>query len=273
MSLQISCKGSCKFRLQIVRLLKREKKEDKESITNQMKRMSSEETTKELKHVTTHIFVISASLILAVLVLDVFELFSYHPFCMLIGYGILISEGMLFSRYIKTKDRAFWLKVHLILQTIGLLFVTVGFIAIVVNKFQFNKLQFKSYHSWFGLGAYILTTIQTGVGYVIYYFRKILIKQVGVPLTVKICRLHGISGTFTYILSMVALMFGFRSNYSLSKFGSNFSNYLILLFILVTFVVVFVTPKNSSSNSNANSNNNNIISNISINNSAPDATV
>merc|ERR1712130_190196 len=171
-----------------------------------------------------------------------FSLFPYHPALMCLGYGVLMGEGLLFSRYIKTRNRKWWLQAHLILQLVGYLLVSLAFSAIVYNKISRGKDHFQSWHSLTGLFAFIMTTLQIVVGLVIYYLRKRLIKLGGVPFAIQVSRAHGWSGFFSHALSMTALALGFQSNYSLATFGINLSNLLMTITLVITVFVMLVKP-------------------------------
>jgi len=176
-----------------------------------------------------------------------FSLFPYHPALMCLGYGVLMGEGILFSRYIKSRNRKWWLQVHLFLQLAGYLCVAVAFAAIVYNKIARGKDHFQSWHALIGLFAFIVTTLQIAVGLVIYYLRKSLIKMGGVPFAIQVSRAHGWSGVISHALSMTALAFGFRSNYSIATFGASLSNIFLTLTTIITFFVLVVKPTKTKS--------------------------
>ena len=110
-----------------------------------------------------------------------FSLFPYHPALMCFGYEVLMGEAILFSRYIKTRKRKWWLQFHLVAQLSGYTLVLIAFVAIVYNKILNGKSHFESWHSWVGLSAFLITTTQILGGIAIYFFRKSLIKLGGVP--------------------------------------------------------------------------------------------
>ena len=185
------------------------------------------------------------------------SLFNYHPFCLVIGYGVLMGEAIMYSRYIKSRSRKYWLRVHLILQLVGYLFVTIGFSVIVWNKISREKAHFQSWHALLGLFAYIITSIQIIFGLLIYFFRKQLIKMTHVTTAVKVSKFHGYSGLVSHLFSMLVVCLGYCSNYARSKFGYELSSILIFFTAVISILVILTKPPKKVNNNNNTNNNTN----------------
>jgi hypothetical protein len=56
-----------------------------------------------------------------------------HGSMMLIGWGILLPNGVLFARFLKHRPEGVWFKIHKICQPIGLLFALTGWLIALIN--------------------------------------------------------------------------------------------------------------------------------------------
>lgn len=171
------------------------------------------------------------------------SIFPYHPLFMCLGYGVLMGEAILFSRYIKSRQRKWWLQFHLTAQLVGYLLVTIAFTIILYSKISKNKSHFQSWHAIFGGIAFGITTIQILFGLFIYYCRKRLIKWRGVPFAIQLSRFHGYSGIVSHGLSIYALTLGYCSNFARSLLGYQISSLLIFFTVLISIVVIFYKPE------------------------------
>lgn len=176
------------------------------------------------------------------------SIFPYHPLLMCLGYGVLMGEAILYSRYIKSKNRKYWLQIHLILQLAGYLLVTIAFIVIEYSKISKGKSHFQSYHGLLGGLAYFITTTQIIFGLIIYYKRKTLIKWKGVPFAIQVSRFHGYSGLVSHSLSIGALTLGYYSNFARTLLGNQISTLLIFFSLVITATVIIYKPDIPKSN-------------------------
>eukprot|EP01096_Ripella_sp_DP13-Kostka_P004508 TRINITY_DN16825_c0_g1_i1.p1 TRINITY_DN16825_c0_g1~~TRINITY_DN16825_c0_g1_i1.p1 ORF type:complete len:274 (+),score=72.77 TRINITY_DN16825_c0_g1_i1:88-822(+) len=190
-----------------------------------------------------HGYVIAVGLVLGVMVWSPGTLFTYHPLFMVLGYGLLMTEGILASRYIKSRERKSSIKLHVNLQLAGYFLALLGFLVIVYNKYSRERPHFQSYHSLLGLFGFLGTTAQVGVGVAIYYLRPALLKKYGVSFVIKVGRLHAFSGNITHGVSMGSMALGFLSNWSYATFLSDPVIFgLILAVLSLAAIGLFVTP-------------------------------
>merc|ERR1719378_618812 len=106
--------------------------------------------------ITAHLFIVLLS---GTIFFSTFQwniLFAYHPSLMSVAFVLCMSEGVLVSRYIKTKERQKYLQVHLCLQALSVVFSTLGFLAIYVNKNNKGSFHLVTWHAWCGAAVLIM---------------------------------------------------------------------------------------------------------------------
>lgn len=138
--------------------------------------------------------------------------FSIHPICMSISYGFLMFEAVMFfsSRPLfSVQKRASKVTLHWIFQMATLLIAIIGFLVAVYQKILKNKDHFVSWHSWFGLAAYIFTFLNS-VGGILAKYPTIL-KGYQLPITIK--AMHAFSACATFSLTAAALVTALQTNY------------------------------------------------------------
>ncbi|XP_017763991.1 PREDICTED: cytochrome b561 domain-containing protein 2-like isoform X1 [Eufriesea mexicana] len=158
--------------------------------------------------VLTHVLLLAPVIYILVLAFNSYSFFSWHPICMSVGVGLLITEAI-FSvsgeAYLGWKVSRFnRVTIHWILHMVGLALVLVGLIIIVVNKINNNKEHFATPHAILGLVSIILAFLTAAFGIVtknsrwLYpRFRPVLLKIV-----------HAFGGILVTILLLATLITG-----------------------------------------------------------------
>ncbi|XP_076646909.1 transmembrane reductase CYB561D2 [Halictus rubicundus] len=135
-------------------------------------------------------------------------LFSWHPICMSVGIGLLITEAV-FSisgeAYLGHKlSRPSRVTLHWILHTVGLTLMVIGLAIIVTNKIQKSKEHFATPHSILGLISIILAFLTAGFG-IVTNNPKWLYPRVR-PVLLKI--MHAFGGIAVTILLLASVITG-----------------------------------------------------------------
>ncbi|XP_020293216.1 cytochrome b561 domain-containing protein 2-like isoform X2 [Pseudomyrmex gracilis] len=161
--------------------------------------------------VITHFLLLAPVLYILVLAFGNYSFFAWHPICMSVGVGLLITEAV-FSisgeAYIASKlARRNRVTIHWILHTIGLALIGIGFVIIIVNKVNMNNSHFATPHSQLGLVTIVLSVLTATFGilakntvWVYPRVRPILIKVAhacgGIGITILLLATL-ITGTYT----------------------------------------------------------------------------
>ncbi|XP_055694339.1 transmembrane reductase CYB561D2-like [Lutzomyia longipalpis] len=166
-------------------------------------------------------------------------LFAWHPALLTIGYTVFMSEAILsFSENnLLIRNRSFQWRVrfHWIMQTIGGVLSTAGFIAILAHKFVNDKHHFHTYHAIVGLITFILTAL-VGVGGVWTKYSYNL-RQYLRPVLAKL--IHGALGSILYFLAVITMILGLYSNFFVrSSFSSARGIGIFILIITATYVLI-----------------------------------
>ncbi|KAK9294075.1 hypothetical protein QLX08_011187 [Tetragonisca angustula] len=158
--------------------------------------------------VLTHILLLAPVIYIVTLAFENYSFFSWHPICMTVGVGLLITEAIFNvsgEAYVGWKvSRVNRVTLHWILHTLGLGLVLIGLVVIVVNKTVNNHLHFMTPHSILGLVSIILAFLTAAFGVVtnnsrwLYpRFRPVLLKIV-----------HAFAGIVATILLLATLITG-----------------------------------------------------------------
>eukprot|EP01098_Paradermamoeba_levis_P014942 TRINITY_DN7343_c0_g1_i1.p1 TRINITY_DN7343_c0_g1~~TRINITY_DN7343_c0_g1_i1.p1 ORF type:complete len:216 (-),score=30.15 TRINITY_DN7343_c0_g1_i1:4-588(-) len=164
--------------------------------------------------------------------------FNYHPSFMILGYLFFMSQGLLTVVNFKGA-RSYYLNLHLIFGLLAQLASSYAFYVIYTNKIISNRLHFQTWHSWFGLVTFCLTTNQNLFGLVHYFCSKQLISKLGFPLYRKTILLHGLAGQFAYLLAAVTYVSGFRSNWAERNFPIYVNYFFISLVVVLPLAVLW----------------------------------
>lgn len=140
------------------------------------------------------------------------------------------SNENIFTHHLDHKGRV---RVHWVLQVIAAILTMVGFVVVVVHKFNLDKHHFKTNHALYGLIAVIFTTFTMcgGVWTLYSYQLRGYIR----PIHAKI--LHSAVALINYLLMTVTVLLGFYSSWY-GKHGSNMGLYVC--FVMVLFVAQYV---------------------------------
>ena len=184
----------------------------------------------------THILLLAPVIYILSLAFGNYSFFSWHPICMSLGVGLLMTEAI-FSvsgeAYLGSKvSRLNRVTMHWVAHTAGLTLVLIGLIIIVVNKVANNRHHFASPHSVLGLISIILAFLIASFGIItnnpkwLYpRFRPVLLKIV-----------HAFGGVAVTILLLATVITGTYSHWwPGSDTGRNlvFSSFFIAGFLIL----------------------------------------
>ncbi|EFN76218.1 Cytochrome b561 domain-containing protein 2 [Harpegnathos saltator] len=158
--------------------------------------------------VLTHFLLVAPVIYILVLAFSKYSFFSWHPICMSLGVGLLITEAV-FSvsgeAYIASKlPKRNRVTIHWILHTIGLSLVGIGLIIIIVNKIRFNGSHFATTHSQLGLVTIILSVLTAVFGIATKNITWLYPRER--PILFK--STHALGGTAVLILLLATLING-----------------------------------------------------------------
>ncbi|XP_043583581.1 transmembrane reductase CYB561D2-like [Bombus pyrosoma] len=156
----------------------------------------------------THILLLAPVIYILVLAFGKYSFFSWHPICMSVGVGLLITEAI-FSvsgeAYVGWKvSRANRVTIHWILHATGLALVLVGLVIIVVNKNNNNNPHFATPHSILGLVSIILAFLTAAFGIVTNNSRWLYPRFR--PVLLKI--MHAFGGIIVTVILLATLITG-----------------------------------------------------------------
>ncbi|XP_029168594.1 cytochrome b561 domain-containing protein 2-like isoform X2 [Nylanderia fulva] len=163
--------------------------------------------------ILTHFLLVAPVIYILVLAFSNYHFFSWHPICMSIGVGLLVTEAV-FSvsgeAYIASKlPRRSRVTIHWILHTIGLSIIGIGFIIIIVNKVNHNKAHFATTHAQLGLVTIILSFLTASFG--ILANNTVWIYPRVRPVLVKVA--HACGGIGILVLLLATLINGTYSHW------------------------------------------------------------
>ncbi|XP_072752387.1 transmembrane reductase CYB561D2 [Anoplolepis gracilipes] len=163
--------------------------------------------------ILTHFLLVAPVIYILVLAFGHYSFFSWHPICMSVGVGLLITEAV-FSvsgeAYISSKlPRRNRVTIHWVLHTIGLTIIGIGFIIIIVNKINHNKSHFVTTHSQLGLVTIILSVLTAAFG--ILANNTVWIYPRVRPILVKVA--HACGGIGILVLLLATLINGTYSHW------------------------------------------------------------
>ncbi|CAB4055183.1 CYB561D2 [Lepeophtheirus salmonis] len=141
------------------------------------------------------------------------DLFSWHPACMIIAFGLLSLQAILIfspiSSLTPNSPRGDKVQLHWIFQCFGLFALIAGFTSVFLNKEINSRKHFTTWHGRFGLATLIgFITIFIG-GVVANYsinFRSYI-------KPVKLKMYHATSGMIVFFFAMSTLYLATYSNY------------------------------------------------------------
>ncbi|XP_067118433.1 transmembrane reductase CYB561D2 [Centruroides vittatus] len=141
------------------------------------------------------------------------SLFSWHPTCMILAYGLIFFEGVrvFSSKFYTNVNKPLKITIHWILQVSALSLALIGFLVIFYSKILKNKWHFQTWHAIFGLVTILMTLAECMGGILAKY--SFLLKKFVKPLTIK--RAHALSSILTFSLSAVSIITGMNSKWFL----------------------------------------------------------
>ncbi|KAG5327342.1 C56D2 protein, partial [Pseudoatta argentina] len=171
--------------------------------------------------ILTHFLLVAPVIYILVIAFGNYNFFSWHPICMSVGVGLLITEAV-FSvsgeAYIAWKlPRRNRVTIHWILHTIGLTLIGIGFIIIIVNKVNYNRSHFATTHSQLGLTTIILSFLTATFGVLanntVWIYPRIR------PVLIKVA--HACSGISVTILLLATLITGIYTHWWFNSGGTS----------------------------------------------------
>eukprot|EP01061_Rhynchopus_euleeides_P021172 TRINITY_DN34475_c0_g1_i2.p1 TRINITY_DN34475_c0_g1~~TRINITY_DN34475_c0_g1_i2.p1 ORF type:complete len:221 (+),score=52.34 TRINITY_DN34475_c0_g1_i2:104-766(+) len=150
-------------------------------------------------------------------------LFQWHVILMAVGYIWLMVEGIAAGksmvRSTAVADRLWWKQAHMAIFSAALAASLGGFGVIYYNKSVANRDHFKSWHGTVGAIAVTCFTLQSLLGYAIYFA---LPSKLKVPLGTqhKIRKTHSYAAFAAVALGLAALLLGLVSNYAAKRWSA-----------------------------------------------------
>jgi len=155
-----------------------------------------------------------------------YSFFSWHPICLSIAYGFLMSQGILLFSPHSSLAPSSWTRsskvtYHTYILLVALAVIYAGQCVIYTVKESKGKAHFTTWHGLFGLTTVAYTTVQVLAGVLVKYARS-------VPSLTKLVKLadlkfyHGTSGCALFVLSCATLALGLSSSW----FVANANEYL-----------------------------------------------
>lgn len=189
--------------------------------------------------ILTHFLLVAPVIYILVVAFGKYSFFSWHPICMSIGVGLLITEAV-FSvsgeAYIASRlPRRSRVMIHWILHTIGLTIIGIGLIIIIVNKINHNNSHFATTHSQLGLVTIILSVLTASFG--ILANNTVWIYPRVRPVLVKVS--HACGGIGIVVLLLATLING---TYSKWWPGTETGRDLIFASLFFAGLLILVKP-------------------------------
>ncbi|XP_012537149.1 cytochrome b561 domain-containing protein 2 isoform X2 [Monomorium pharaonis] len=187
----------------------------------------------------THLLLVAPVIYILVVAFENYSFFSWHPICMSVGVGLLVTEAV-FSvsgeAYIAWKlPRRNRVTIHWILHTIGLTVIGIGFIIIIVNKFKHDRPHFATTHSQLGLSTIIMTVMTAAFGILanntVWVYPRVR------PVLIKVA--HACGGISMTILLLATLING---TYSHWWSGTDTGRDLIFASLFFAGVLILLKP-------------------------------
>lgn len=141
------------------------------------------------------------------------DLFSWHPTCMTVAFGLLITQAIIIfspeSSLTPNSSKSDKVQLHWILNVFGILAVVGGFSAIYLNKEINGRKHFVSWHGTFGL-ATTVGIFLAAIGGLAAKYSSSLRKYLK-PISVKLY--HATGAMMVFILAMVTMCLACYSNW------------------------------------------------------------
>jgi len=147
------------------------------------------------------------------------DLFSWHPFCMSIGFILLLLQAIVIfspeSSLTPNSPRPDKIQVHWMLHAFGVASAAFGFAAVYFNKEINGRKHFTTWHSRFGLMSLAGVVLAVFGGIMAKYSHKLrgMIK----PITLKLY--HGTGSMIVFLLAMVTVSLSTYSNWFHNRMG------------------------------------------------------
>lgn len=191
--------------------------------------------------ILTHFLLVAPVIYILVVAFSNYNLFSWHPICMSVGVGLLITEAV-FSvsgeAYVSWKlPRRNRVTIHWILHTTGLSIIGIGFIIIIVNKFKHNGYHFATTHSQLGLTTIILSVLTATFG--ILANNTVWVYPRMRPVFIKVA--HACGGIGITILLLATLINGTYTDWWHHS-GTKIGRDLVFASLFIAGVLILVKP-------------------------------
>ncbi|XP_062508157.1 plasma membrane ascorbate-dependent reductase CYBRD1-like [Corticium candelabrum] len=148
-----------------------------------------------------------------------YTMFNVHPLCMVIGFIILYSQGVLTYRVLRKLPKFAAKVIHAALMLSVLVFAVVGLVAVFKFHNKQNMPNLYSLHSWLGLTTVILFGFQYLAGFTLYLLPLPFIPQFYRDYSKSS---HRTLGLVIYILATVCVLTGLQEKIG---FGLEYSKH------------------------------------------------
>ncbi|XP_063964538.1 transmembrane ascorbate-dependent reductase CYB561-like isoform X2 [Lytechinus pictus] len=99
--------------------------------------------------------------------------FNLHPLLMILGFIFLYGDAILMFRILRTENKTAVKVIHLLMQALALICACIALKAVFTFHTTMGFPHLYSLHSWVGLTAFILFSLQWIVGFVSFFFPKL----------------------------------------------------------------------------------------------------
>lgn len=172
-------------------------------------------------------------------------LFNWHPLLMTIGMIYLLGNGILTFRAFRNLHKNSLKLVHTSINSVALVFIVVGAVAVLANHLESNLGNFYSLHSWVGLVAVVLYLCQAVIGFIAYLIPGL----VTLPTKAKLMPYHVYIGHAVFVIGTAAAVSGINEKAffvlpnTYSELGSQaiLLNVLGLLFVAFAAIVTYIS--------------------------------
>ena len=161
--------------------------------------------------------------------------FAWHPFLMYFGFIFCMASSTLMYRILPFEHKKKKI-IHVILHTLGIISVTFGLIAIVLNKKDVKHAHFTSLHSWLGIGTYSIFVFKYISSLLVFLYPK-----ASEETREKVITFHRLGGEVLFILAGIVCIVGMQSLLNFKpdgvviQLGNSIGLHIALAIVLVKF--------------------------------------
>ena len=137
--------------------------------------------------------------------------FPWHPFLMYFGFMFCFGHSALAFKTFPFSHKTNKI-IHFFFQTIGMVSITIGLIAVLLFHNNNKYPHFYSLHSWLGIGVYGIFVIQYIAGIYLFLFPKVNYEKKN-----KLLPFHMMFGSWMFIAVGVVCLIGMQEKLAFIK--------------------------------------------------------